>query len=99
MSTHHHRRRTSSLRQTIAAGALALALPSVLAVSNAAAAEEPAIAAAASFRNALDEIAAQFETDQGKKVKITYGATGNPNAGIVANEWIVFDVQMVSVAD
>ena len=30
---------------------------------------------------------------------LAYGAAGNPNAGIVANEWIVFDVQLVAVAD
>jgi FKBP-type peptidyl-prolyl cis-trans isomerase len=30
---------------------------------------------------------------------LAYGTAGNPNAGIVANEWIVFDVQLVSVAD
>jgi FKBP-type peptidyl-prolyl cis-trans isomerase FkpA len=28
-----------------------------------------------------------------------YGAGGNPNAGIVGNEWIVFDVQLLAVAD
>ena len=28
-----------------------------------------------------------------------YGAAGNPNAGIAGNEWIVFDVQLISVAD
>jgi FKBP-type peptidyl-prolyl cis-trans isomerase len=30
---------------------------------------------------------------------LAYGAAGNPNAGIVGNEWIVFDVQLVAVAD
>ncbi len=35
------------------------------------------IAAAASLRYALDEIAAQFEKKTGQKVRITYGATGN----------------------
>ena len=39
--------------------------------------EAPAIAAAASLRYALDEIAKGFEKDTGKSVKITYGATGN----------------------
>jgi FKBP-type peptidyl-prolyl cis-trans isomerase len=28
-----------------------------------------------------------------------YGAAGNPQAGIAGNEWIVFDVQLISVAD
>jgi peptidylprolyl isomerase len=28
-----------------------------------------------------------------------YGATGRPDAGIAGNEWLVFDVQLVSVAD
>jgi molybdate transport system substrate-binding protein len=37
----------------------------------------PAIAAAASLRYALDEIAAAFEKKTGTKVRITYGATGN----------------------
>jgi molybdate transport system substrate-binding protein len=39
--------------------------------------EVPPIAAAASLRYALDEIAKSFEKDTGKSVKITYGATGN----------------------
>ena len=30
---------------------------------------------------------------------LAYGAGGNPNAGIAGNEWIVFDVQLVSVVD
>jgi FKBP-type peptidyl-prolyl cis-trans isomerase len=30
---------------------------------------------------------------------LAYGAAGNPNAGIAGNEWIVFDVQLVAVAD
>ena len=30
---------------------------------------------------------------------LAYGAAGNPNAGIAGNEWIVFDVQLISVAD
>jgi molybdate transport system substrate-binding protein len=37
----------------------------------------PAIAAAASLRYALDQIAADFEKKTGTKVRITYGATGN----------------------
>lgn len=35
------------------------------------------VAAAASLRYALDEIAANFEKKTGQKVRITYGATGN----------------------
>jgi FKBP-type peptidyl-prolyl cis-trans isomerase len=30
---------------------------------------------------------------------LAYGAGGNANAGIAGNEWIVFDVQLISVAD
>jgi len=30
---------------------------------------------------------------------LAYGASGNPNAGIAGNEWIVFDVQLIAVAD
>jgi FKBP-type peptidyl-prolyl cis-trans isomerase len=30
---------------------------------------------------------------------LAYGAAGNPNAGIAGNEWIVFDVQLLAVAD
>ena len=41
------------------------------------AADEPAVAAAASLRYALDQIAADFEEKTGTKVRITYGATGN----------------------
>jgi molybdate transport system substrate-binding protein len=37
----------------------------------------PSIAAAASLRYALDEIAKRYEMETGKRVKITYGATGN----------------------
>jgi len=37
----------------------------------------PAVAAAASLRPALDEIAAQYEKKTGVKPRITYGATGN----------------------
>ncbi len=37
----------------------------------------PTVAAAASLRYALDEIAKRYEKDTGKTVKITYGATGN----------------------
>lgn len=41
------------------------------------ASEAPSIAAAASLRYALDEIAKRFERETGKSVKLTYGATGN----------------------
>ena len=41
------------------------------------AARTPTIAAAASLRYALDEIAKRYEKETGKSVKITYGATGN----------------------
>ena len=37
----------------------------------------PTVAAAASLRYALDEIAKRYEKDTGKTVKITYGATGS----------------------
>jgi len=30
---------------------------------------------------------------------LAYGAAGNLNAGIAGNEWVVFDVQLVAVAD
>jgi len=39
--------------------------------------DAPPIAAAASLRYALDDIAARFQKETGKSVKITYGATGN----------------------
>ena len=41
------------------------------------AAGTPTVAAAASLRYALDEIAKRYEKETGKSVKITYGATGN----------------------
>ena len=41
------------------------------------AAQDSPVAAAASLRVALDEIAAQFEKKNGSKIKISYGATGN----------------------
>lgn len=43
----------------------------------AAAAAESPVAAAASLRVALDEIAQLFEKSSGSKIKISYGATGN----------------------
>jgi molybdate transport system substrate-binding protein len=39
--------------------------------------EPPSVAAAASLRYALDEIAALFERETGRRVRLTYGATGN----------------------
>jgi len=39
--------------------------------------DAPSIAAAASLRYALDEIAKRYEKETGKSVRITYGATGN----------------------
>jgi molybdate transport system substrate-binding protein len=41
------------------------------------AAQDSPVAAAASLRVALDEIAALFEKKNGSKIKISYGATGN----------------------
>ena len=37
----------------------------------------PTVAAAASLRYALDELAKRFEKETGKSVKVTYGATGS----------------------
>ncbi|WOT06917.1 molybdate ABC transporter substrate-binding protein [Shewanella sp. DAU334] len=37
----------------------------------------PAIAAASSIKFALDEVAQQFKADTGRKVRITYGSSGN----------------------
>ncbi len=37
----------------------------------------PTVAAAASLRYALDEIAARYKTETGKEVRITFGSTGN----------------------
>ncbi len=37
----------------------------------------PVVAAAASLRYALDEIAARFETETGQTVRLTYGSTGS----------------------
>lgn len=39
--------------------------------------EPPAVAAAASLRYAIDEIAKRYEKETGNSVKVTYGATGN----------------------
>ncbi|MGI9302963.1 MAG: molybdate ABC transporter substrate-binding protein [Gammaproteobacteria bacterium] len=43
----------------------------------AAAAEAPAVAAASSLQSALGEIAAQFHTDTGKAVRLSFGSSGN----------------------
>ncbi|MBV7316085.1 molybdate ABC transporter substrate-binding protein [Shewanella sp. NIFS-20-20] len=40
-------------------------------------AQPPAIAAAANIKFALDDIAAQFQQDTGKRVRISYGSSGN----------------------
>jgi molybdate transport system substrate-binding protein len=55
----------------------ALALLGGIAASPARADEAPIVAAAASLRYALDEIAARFEKQTGQAVRITYGATGS----------------------
>ncbi len=77
MSSYEARRRAPTLRLAMAAGVVAFVLALAAAVPHSFAASEPSIAAAASLRNALDEIAAEFEKDKGLKVKLTYGATGN----------------------
>jgi molybdate transport system substrate-binding protein len=56
---------------------LAAGLLLALSALQARAEEGPAVAAAASLRPALDEIAAQYEKKTGIKPRITYGATGN----------------------
>ncbi len=55
------------------AACLLLALPALQARAE----DGPAVAAAASLRPALDEIATQYEKKTGVKPRITYGATGN----------------------
>ena len=40
--------------------------------------DAPVIAAAASLRYALEEMAARFKKDTGKSVRLTYGATALP---------------------
>lgn len=69
----------SSRRRFVRVGFGLLAVLALAAVpaAPARAEEGPAIAAAASLRYALDEIAAQFEKKTGGKPRITYGATGN----------------------
>lgn len=64
-----------ALMRGLATGVFALTVAGTHCVARAD--EAPAIAAAASLRYALDEIAKGFEKDTGKSVKITYGATGS----------------------
>src|SRR5262245_54886602 len=67
-----------SLQCRFVQSCLALVACLALALSPQARAEEgPPVAAAASLRPALDEIAAQYEKKTGVKPRITYGATGN----------------------
>ena len=79
MEVVHERRfgeRWVSLRWLGAARARFAGSPAARAVP-ARAEEAPAVAAAASLRYALDEIAERFEKETGQSVRITYGATGN----------------------
>jgi molybdate transport system substrate-binding protein len=66
-----------SLAKACARDLLAGLAVCVLALAPARADDPPAIAAAASLRFALDEIAKVFEKETGQQVRITYGATGN----------------------
>lgn len=68
-------RRRRALRSCLGllAGAVLAALPPVRSQAE----DGPAVAAAASLRYALDEIAAAFERKMGERLRITYGATGN----------------------
>lgn len=66
----------SSMRTGLVAAAFALAA-GPLAHAQEQPAAVPTVAAAASLRYALDEIAKRYEKETGKSVKITYGATGN----------------------
>ena len=63
-----------------------------------------------SFRQGTNAVIAGFEQGTASMLvggirRITippslgYGAAGNPDAGIAGNEWIVFDVQLVAVAN
>ncbi|MEI9901581.1 MAG: molybdate ABC transporter substrate-binding protein [Hyphomicrobium sp.] len=61
----------------LVAGAPAWAQEQAAPAASVQASEAPALAAAASLRYALDEIAQRFEKETGKSVKLTYGATGN----------------------
>lgn len=58
-------------------GVLLCGTLALVAVPTPCAAEAPTVAAAASLRYALDEIAERFAAATGKHVRITYGATGN----------------------
>ena len=77
MSSYEARRRASNLRLSMAASVVAFVVGLATATVQSFAASEPSVAAAASLRDALDEIAALFEKEEGQKVKLTYGATGN----------------------
>ena len=63
-----------------------------------------------SFRQGTNAVIAGFEQGTASMLvggirrltippSLAYGASGNPNAGIAGNEWIVFDVQLIAVAD
>lgn len=45
--------------------------------SNPVRADEPAVAAASDLRYALDEIAATFQADTGRRLRVVYGSSGN----------------------
>ncbi|MBR1225212.1 molybdate ABC transporter substrate-binding protein [Bradyrhizobium sp. AUGA SZCCT0176] len=55
----------------------AFALATVLSLAHASAQNAPAIAAASDLKFALDAVAAQFKSDTGKDLKVTYGSSGN----------------------
>jgi molybdate transport system substrate-binding protein len=56
-------------------GAVVLALAAVALPAAAASADEVAVFAAASLKNALDEVAATYKAETGKSVSINYGAS------------------------
>lgn len=56
---------------------IALTLGIIFGVTSAEAQSGPPIAAASDLKFALDAVAAQFKTDTGKDLKITYGSSGN----------------------
>lgn len=55
----------------------ALVLAAVLSLGHASAQNAPAIAAASDLKFALDAVAAQFKSDTGRDLKVTYGSSGN----------------------
>ena len=67
--------RASLVRRVIAP--LVLAAMAVAAGPAACAQSGPSVAAASDLKFALDEIAARFERDTGKTVRLTYGSSGN----------------------